>query len=69
MWGVSRDVLERLTTVGGGAVPPLDPDFIVGKNEILQTELLIWAIFGTQIFGSQTPPPSPSSHPWCGGLV
>ena len=28
----SRDVLERLTTVGGGGYPPpLDPDFIVGK--------------------------------------
>ena len=30
-----RDVLERLTTVGGGGVyPSLAPDFILGQNEI-----------------------------------
>ena len=37
--------------------PPLDPDFTVGNNEIYQRKYF-WAIFGTQTFGSQTPPPS-----------
>ena len=39
--GGCREVLERLTTAGGGGVPPLDllrvplePDFIVGKLEL-----------------------------------
>ena len=31
---VCRDVLERLTTIGGeGVTSPQDPDFIVGKSE------------------------------------
>ena len=29
---------------------------MVGKHEILRKEVLIWAIFGAQIFGSQTRP-------------
>ena len=29
------------------------------KRKYLQKEILIWAIFGTQIFGFQTPPPPP----------
>ena len=46
-------VLEWLMPVGGGGgVPPPDPDFIN-----LQTEILIRAICGTQIFGFQTPAP------------
>ena len=40
--------------------PPPDADFIVGKNENLRKEILIWDIFGTQTFGFQTPSP-PSS--------
>ena len=39
---------------------PSDPDFIVGKHEILQKEISIWAVFGTQTFGllgSRDPPP------------
>ena len=35
--GCPRGVLERLTSVGGGGLPPpftRDPDFIVGRNEI-----------------------------------
>ena len=46
---------------GGPTPPPPDPDFIVGKNEILQKEIIIdLAVFGTQTFGllgSRTPPP------------
>ena len=50
---------------GGEHPPPSDPDFIAGKNEVLQKEMLIWAVFGTQSFGllgSRTPPP-PSPLP------
>ena len=47
---------------GGLATPPPPalgpPEFIAGENEILQTEVLIGAVFGTQTFWSQTPPPA-----------
>ena len=40
--------------------PPRNPDFIVGKNQILLNEKLIWAICGPQTFGFRiTPPPPP----------
>ena len=68
-----RDELEGLTTIGGGrgGTPlPLDPDFISEKKLGLQKETLMWAIFGSQIFGFQETPPPPSLliHP-CGGPV
>ena len=57
--------------VGGwGGVSPSEPDFIVGSNGILQKEILIAAVFGTQIFGllgSRTPPPPRSGMHWKGG--
>ena len=45
---------------GGGANTPAPQTRIVGKNETLQKEILIWAVFGAQTFGllgSRTPPP------------
>ena len=47
---------------GGGNPPPSDPDFIVGKTEILQKEMLIGAASGTPTFGllgSRLPPLTP----------
>ena len=38
-------------------LPPSHPDFIVGKKYNLQKEILIRAIFSTQTFGVQIPPP------------
>ena len=46
------------------------PDFIVGKNEILQNEDIDLAVFGTQTFGllgSRTPPHPPSPIENSGG--
>ena len=63
-------LLERLTTAGGGGSPkggplpppPPGPRVHCGKNENLQKEILMWAIFGTRNFGFQAPsPPPPSS--------
>ena len=53
---------QRLLAAGGGGnpPPPRDQEFIVRKHEILQKEILIWAVFGTQTFGllgSRIPPP------------
>ena len=52
----------------GGGTPPSDPPpqtkvTIVRENEIVQKEILIWAIFGTQTFGllGSRPPPPPLS--------
>ena len=55
-----------------GGDPPLDPPpppqtkvTIAGKNEIYNRENLVGPFFGTQTFGSQTPPPPPLPH-WPG---
>ena len=44
---------------GGLTPPPSDPDFIVGKNEILQKEISIGCFWCTNFwtFGFQDPPP------------
>ena len=65
--GAAQSVAQQFSLLrrgggGGGLTPPApsDPDFIVGKHQILQTEVLIGAVFGTQPFGllgSRTPPP------------
>ena len=62
----AQSFAELSTSGGGGAVgggltppPPADPHFIVGKHELLQTEVLIGAVWGTQPFGllgSRDPP-------------
>ena len=61
---------------GGGGLtppPPSDPDFIVGKHEILQKELLIWLILVHNLLDFWVPgpakPPSPPFliHPFLGG--
>ena len=49
-----RDVFKRLTTTGGGGTPPGPPP---PWTQISYWEMLIWAIFGTQTFGFQTPSP------------
>ena len=36
--GASRDVLERLTTIGGGCPRTLDPDFIVRKYDMYKRQ-------------------------------
>ena len=40
-----------------GTPPPSGPRFHRGKKWNFQTEVLLWAIFGTHTFGFQTPPP------------
>ena len=37
--------------------PPFGPRFHSGQTGNLQKEMFIWAFFGPQIFGIQTPPP------------
>ena len=60
-----RDVLEWPHTIEGGGVtppppwtpsPPSDQSDCRGKKRNLQKGQSSWAIFGTQAFGSQTPP-------------
>ena len=65
--GSPRQVLEWLYTVGGGGVPPPGPPSPPpdqsdhrGKKRNLQKGKSDRAVFGTQTFGSQTPPPPPS---------
>ena len=41
----------------GANPPPPGPRFHRGKKRNLEKEILIWAIFGTQFFEFQTPPP------------
>jgi len=59
----AKDVLERLTTMGGAPLPtprtPRTPDQSdkSGKKRNLPLGKSCRAIFGTQYFGSQTPPP------------
>ena len=63
--GMGRFLLNNSASRGGGFPPPSDPDFIVGNNEILQKEVLIW-LFLVQIFGllgSRSPPPPPTTPP------
>ena len=60
--------LTRVTARGGLTPPPLGPGFIVGKNEFVQKEMSIWAVFGAQNFGRlgcrpPPPPPPPPPHP------
>ena len=50
--------LERLTTLAGPPPPPPDQSDHRGKKRNLQQGKSGQAIFGTQFFGSQTPPPS-----------
>ena len=52
-----RDVLERLTTVGGLPPPPQDQSDHLGTKRNLPLGISCEAIFGSHIFGSQTPPP------------
>ena len=63
---------QNLLRGGGGANPLWSPG---GNNEVLQKEVLIWAIFGTQPFGllgSRPPPPPapplPSATLWLRGI-
>ena len=56
--------LEWLYAVGGGEVPPPGPPLPHqrdprGRKRNLPIGKSDWAIFGTQKFGSHTPPPSP----------
>ena len=46
---------------GGGGLtpPPSDPDFIVGKNEILQQEILIWRFLVHKFLDFWAPDPPP----------
>ena len=53
--GGSSLALERSTTVGGHPPPPDRGDHR-GRKRSLQKGRFDWAIFGTQTFGSQTPP-------------
>ena len=52
-----KDVLERLTTIGGA--PPPDRSDHREKKRNLPLGKSCWAIFGTHLFGSQTSYPSP----------
>ena len=46
---------------GGGAnpPPPSDPDFIVGKDEIVQKEILIWLFLVHKLLDFWVPDPPP----------
>ena len=61
----SRSPPLPIHPLGGGYTtppPPSDPDFKVGKHEILQKEILIWAVFLVHKpldFWVPGPPPAP----------
>ena len=52
-----------------GGPPPPGPRCHSGRECNLQTDMWIWVIFGTQTFGSQTPPPPSLSKPELGDRV
>ena len=52
---------QRLPGGGGGTPPPWDRDFIVGKSEILQKEILIWLFLVHKLLDFWVPGPPPPS--------
>ena len=52
------ETLQRLTTAGGGGVPPLlDPDFNVGNNENLRKRNIDLGFLVHKFLGSRPFPP------------
>ena len=46
----------------GLTLPPSLTKVLTRKKSNLRKEKMIWAIFGKQFFGSQTPPPPHNTH-------